>query len=346
MLVASVATAGLAAARRMGLLAFAFYVVSKAMAMAVAYGLAVALDPGNPAHRIDLTDVRPTRVQTLYVDVVVDVCRCPFTVVDVNSTGKETNISLENQTPVVRRVNTPNYLGMTVVSVLLGAVLATLWESCHGFVELFAAISDVMLNLGQLVMWYFPIGICFLLTSQTLRSHEFVSETRQLESYFLSLILAFAIHGMLTLPALLILFSRTHYRSLFSNIGLTLVTAFGTSSSNMTLSSTVSSLEEKVGLNPMVVRLVAPLGATFNKDGTAIYLVINTVFFAQRSGYHVTFLDFLATRDRLATVVNVLGDAVCCCIIDERCRHILPGASEKVTAPIDESRPKVASNSQ
>ncbi|KAL3180825.1 hypothetical protein MRX96_037239 [Rhipicephalus microplus] len=73
MLVASVATAGLAAARRMGLLAFAFYVVSKAMAMAVAYGLAVALNPGNPAHRVDVTDARPAQSKTFYVDVLHDV---------------------------------------------------------------------------------------------------------------------------------------------------------------------------------------------------------------------------------------------------------------------------------
>ncbi|KAH7948088.1 hypothetical protein HPB52_018434 [Rhipicephalus sanguineus] len=379
MLVASVVTAGLAAARRMGLLAFAFYFVSKAMAMTVAYGLAVAMNPGNLAHRIDVTDARPARSKTVYVDVLHDICR--FNKLD---------ISLEGQTPTIRRVNIPNYVGMTVVSVLLGAVLATMWESCRGFIELFVAISDVMLNLGRMIMWYFPIGICFLLTSQTLRSQEFVSETRQLESYFLSLVLALAIHGMLTLPVLLIVFSRTHYRSLFSNIGLTLVTAFGTSSSNMTLTSTVSSLEDKVGLNPVVVRLVAPLGATFNKDGTAIYLVINTVFLAQRSGYHVTFLDFLATStvtlimssamaavpgqnetciifttlilgipsqsvgvlvlsdwvtDRLATVVNVFGDAVCCCIIDERCKNLLPGASGKVTVPTEDSRQKMADGS-
>ncbi|KAL3213032.1 hypothetical protein MRX96_051776 [Rhipicephalus microplus] len=158
----------------------------------------------------------------------------------------------------------------------------------------------------------------------------------------------------------------------------------------MTLTSTVSSLEDKVGLDPMVVRLVAPLGATFNKDGTAIYLVINIVFFAQRSGYHVTFLDFIATStvtlimssataaipgqnemciifstrilgipsqsvsvlilsdwvvDRLATVVNVLGDAVCCCIVDERCKNLLPGTSEKATVPIEDSRPKLADGS-
>ncbi|KAL1425978.1 hypothetical protein MTO96_018686 [Rhipicephalus appendiculatus] len=355
---------------------------------------------GNLAHRIDVTDARPAQSKTVYVDVLHDICRntvprnlmeafifTPYTVVDVNSTVKETtDISLEGQTPTIRRVNIPNYVGMTVVSVLLGAVLATMWESCRGFVELFVAVSDVMLNLGRMIMWYFPIGICFLLTSQTLRSHEFVSETRQLESYFLSLVLALAIHGMFTLPALLILFSRTHYRSLFSNIGLTLVTAFGTSSSNMTLTSTVSSLEDKVGLNPVVVRLVAPLGATFNKDGTAIYLLINIVFLAQRSGYHVTFLDFIATStvtlimssataaipgqnetciilttrilsipsqsvavlilsdwvtDRLATVVNVLGDAVCCCIVDERCKHLLPGTSEKVTVPTEDSRQKL-----
>ncbi|KAH7938295.1 hypothetical protein HPB49_022214 [Dermacentor silvarum] len=134
MLVASIATAGLAAARRVGLLAFTFYVVSKAMAMAVAYALAVSLNPGNPARRIDVTDKHGAG--------------------EFNGSAYIHNISLESQTPVIRRTNIPNYMGMTIVSVLLGAVLAILCESCRGFIELFVAVNDVMLNLGQLIMWY------------------------------------------------------------------------------------------------------------------------------------------------------------------------------------------------
>ncbi|XP_049272552.1 excitatory amino acid transporter 3-like [Rhipicephalus sanguineus] len=49
--------------------------------------------------------------------------------------------------------------------------------------------------------------------------------------------------------------------------------------------------------------------------------------------------------DRLATVVNVFGDAVCCCIIDERCKNLLPGASGKVTVPTEDSRQKMADGS-
>lgn len=64
------------------------------------------------------------------------------------------DISLEGQTPVIRRTSVPNYVGMTVISVLLGAVLAILGESSRGFIELFVAVNDVMLNLGQLIMWY------------------------------------------------------------------------------------------------------------------------------------------------------------------------------------------------
>ncbi|XP_077487058.1 excitatory amino acid transporter 1-like [Amblyomma americanum] len=388
MLVAGVASAGLAAARRMGLWALAFYLVSKTMAIAVAYALAVSLEPGNPARRIEVPDVRPTRGEIIFVDIVRDVCRnvmprnlmeafmfTPYTVVHTNTTEEQGNFTLEDQTPELWHLNVPNYLGMTVISVLLGAAFAGVPETGGFVVELFLAISEVMLTVGQLIMWCFPIGICFLLTSQTLRSSEFVSETRQLEMYFLSLVLALAIHGMLTLPALLVVFSRAHYRSFFSNIGLTLVTAFGTSSSNITLTSTVTSLEGKVGLNTLVVRLLAPLLATLNKDGTAIYMTINTVFFAQRSGYHFTFLDLLATSavtmivssatagipgqnetnviltarllslpsqsigilvlsdwitDRLVTVVNVLGDMVCCCIVDEQCRKYLPETAIKL----------------
>lgn len=77
---------------------------------------------------------------------------------------------------------------------------------------------------------YYPIGMCFAITSQTLTSAGLVAAARQLEGYFFTLVLALSIHGMFTLPLLLITFSKNRYRSFFSNIALTLVTAFGTSS--------------------------------------------------------------------------------------------------------------------
>ncbi|XP_077539574.1 neutral amino acid transporter B(0)-like [Haemaphysalis longicornis] len=383
MLATSMAYVGLAAARRMCLWALGFFIASKVLALAVAFALALTLNPGDPGLRIDLPEVPPIRGKAQYVDILLDIARnvipsnlmesfifTPYTDVKSNTSEEGDGGSVEGAVQyTTRRLTVPNYMGVIVFSLLFGAMLSSVSETNYTLLELFVAVTDAMLTIGNAIMWYFPIGICFLLTSQTLRTSEFISATRQLEAYLMSLVLALAIHATLTLPTLLLVFSRARYRSFFANMGITLITAFGTSSSNMTLVSAVSSLEEKVGLSPLVVRLFAPLGAMFNKDGTAIYMAINTVFFAQRNGYSITFLDVIVTStvtmmvssatasvpgqnelaiilnmqllglpsrsigvsvltdwimDRLITVVNVLSDAVCCCIIDERCRTCMP----------------------
>jgi Na+/H+-dicarboxylate symporter len=60
--------------------------------------------------------------------------------------------------------------------------------------------------------------------------------------------------------------------------------AFSTSSSNATLPVTMRCMTERLGISRRMSAFVASLGATVNMDGTAMYMVIVTIFGAQLFG--------------------------------------------------------------
>ena len=66
-----------------------------------------------------------------------------------------------------------------------------------------------------------------------------------------------------------------------------LVTAFGTSSSNATLPTTLRALEERFRVPPALARFSAPLGATVNMDGTALFEAVAALFIAQVFGVEI-----------------------------------------------------------
>ncbi len=62
------------------------------------------------------------------------------------------------------------------------------------------------------------------------------------------------------------------------------MTAFGTSSSTAALPVTIKCLEENNGIDKRITRLIVPIGATINMDGTALYEAVATIFIAQING--------------------------------------------------------------
>ena len=72
-----------------------------------------------------------------------------------------------------------------------------------------------------------------------------------------------------------------------------LATAFSTDSSVATLPVTMESLEKNVGVSKKVTGFVAPLGATINMDGTALYEAVAAMFIAQVYGVDMTLTQQL-----------------------------------------------------
>jgi Na+/H+-dicarboxylate symporter len=69
--------------------------------------------------------------------------------------------------------------------------------------------------------------------------------------------------------------------------------AFSTSSSKATLTTAMRELQDKMGVSQSSSNFMMPLGACINMDGTAIYLGICSVFFAQMYGVPLGMHEYL-----------------------------------------------------
>lgn len=68
--------------------------------------------------------------------------------------------------------------------------------------------------------------------------------------------------------------------------------AFSTSSSAAVMPVTMQAAEESLGVSPHIARMVIPLGATINMDGTALYQAIAAIFLAQVYGVELGVYQF------------------------------------------------------
>ena len=68
--------------------------------------------------------------------------------------------------------------------------------------------------------------------------------------------------------------------------------AFSTSSSAAVMPITMQAAEESLGVSPNIARMVVPLGATINMDGTALYQAVAAIFLAQVYGVELGVHEF------------------------------------------------------
>jgi Na+/H+-dicarboxylate symporter len=89
-------------------------------------------------------------------------------------------------------------------------------------------------------------------------------------------------------PTVLRAFTKIKYGRFFKAISPAQLLAFSSSSSGATLPVTMECVEERLGVSEEITSFVAPLGATINMDGTALYQGVATIFIAQLFGIDLT----------------------------------------------------------
>lgn len=164
--------------------------------------------------------------------------------------------------------------------------------------ELLDSAFQVVMLMASWVMKLVPYGVFCLLV-------KVVGETGfdvfiPLSTYMLTVFLALVIHAVVVLPLLLSVVARVSPLKWFRAMSPVLMTAFSTSSSSLTLPTTLNTLKSRGKVSNKTSSFVAPLGATVNMDGTALYECIGVVFLAQ---YYATAGDYVLTFGSQVTVV-------------------------------------------
>ncbi|TFJ96147.1 oxidoreductase [Platysternon megacephalum] len=127
---------------------------------------------------------------------------------------------------------------------------------------------------------------------------------RQLGMYMVTVALGLLLHGALVLPLIFFGVTRQNPFAFYTGIFQAWLTALGTASSAGTLPVTFRCLEENLGVDRRVTRLVLPIGATINMDGTALYEAVAAIFIAQMNNIALDGGQ-IATVSLTATLASV-----------------------------------------
>ena len=186
--------------------------------------------------------------------------------------------------------NNGRMLQVVFFSLLFGIALVLIpTDKSKPLVDFFSGLTSVIIQIVNMIMVVAPIGV-FALIAKTINqvARDDLSAVGELLGalgfYCLVVLAGLLIHGIITYPVMLKIFSNMKIGRFFRGIAPAQLLAFSSSSSGATLPVTMDVSQRNLGVSKEVSSFVLPLGATINMDGTALYQAVAAVFIAQALG--------------------------------------------------------------
>ena len=256
---------------KVGVKTIGFYLVTTALAVCVALGSALLINPGRG---LDMDAVQKGTVSsateaTSLVDTLL-------------------NIIPKN--PVQSMAN-GDMLPIIVFALFVGIMLAKLGTRGSVVANFFSQFNDVMMEMTMAIMKIAPIGV-FCLIARTFATVGFSAFAPMLK-YMGNVTLALAIQCLVVYQILLFVFTRLNPFKFIKKFLPVMGFAFSTATSNATIPMSIDTLSKKMGVSKQISSFTIPLGATINMDGTSIMQGVAVVFTAQAFGIPLDMMDYL-----------------------------------------------------
>lgn len=293
---------------KLGARAILYYLTTTLMAVILGIILVLTIRPGERGdkpvkgntgvEKVEAADTFLDLIRQMFPDNIIEATfskkLTKLQLVVTNLSEAQLNESLANNKtvepeyrPVLVQQSGINMLGLVVFSVAMGIAINKIGAKGKPLKEVVEAICEATLQLVSAVIWYSPIGVLFLVANQVVSMNDPLKSFEQLGFYFLTVMAGLAIHGLIVLPLIYFVLVRKNPYKFMLGVLQAMLTALGTSSSSATLPVTMRNLEENNGIDPRVTSFVAPVGATINMDGTALYEAVAVIFIGQVRGYEM-----------------------------------------------------------
>ncbi|MEM7754053.1 MAG: dicarboxylate/amino acid:cation symporter [Planctomycetota bacterium] len=178
-------------------------------------------------------------------------------------------------------------LQVVFASLLIGVALTRInQDKAQSVIRFCDAMTDVIIEIVHWVLKLAPIAVFALIVKVV--ADLGIDVLGQLIKYGATVVAGLAIMIFIVYPLVLRTFTKVKYGRFFWAISPAQLLAFSSSSSGATLPVTMEVLEQRLKVKEEVVSFVAPLGATINMDGTALYQGVAAVFIAQLFGLDLT----------------------------------------------------------
>ncbi len=255
---------------RVGGKSFGLYMLTTAIAIAVAILLASVIGPGQGfvMEGIDTGNVTAAEAPTVW-DVFAGIV--PTNPIAAFAAGE--------------------MLQVIFYTVVLGVALLSMGAVAKPFTGACMFMNELMMKVVAIVMYFAPYGV-FCLIAKT-----FAEQGPELFGpvilYVITLVAALMLHLFGTLMILLRMMSGLNPVIFMKKMRPAQIFAFSTASSNATIPVTLRSVTKRIGVDNGVASFCVPFGATINMDGTAIMQGVATVFLANVYGVDLGLTGYL-----------------------------------------------------
>ena len=250
----------------------AFYLVTTAVAVAVALGIGTLLRPGIGLDMSKI-QVNASDIETMESTSLV-----------------QTILNIIPDNPI-KSLASGEMLQIIVFALIIGVILAKLGERAETVSNFISQFNDIMMEMTMMVMSLAPIGV-FSLIARTFATIGF-SAFVPLAKYMIAVLIALAIQCFGVYQILLKVFTGLNPVKFIRKFFPVMAFAFSTATSNATIPLSIDTLYKKMGVSKKISSFTIPLGATINMDGTSIMQGVAVMFAAQAFGIHLTPMDYV-----------------------------------------------------
>lgn len=255
---------------KMGTRALFFYVFTTFVATLTGITMALLIRPGRKKiHREDQVRIAGDSISTLdalldiirnmFPENIVQACSKSLTTVykktsvpkRVDSTGSSsttaaavtaavgaaldnvTNSSVEMVEKVVRElkyIDGTNVMGLVVFCIIFGIFISHSKSEAQILYDFFYVMNELIMKIISLIMWYAPVGILFLVSTNIMKIDNMAETASRLSIYMITVIIGLIIHSMITFQLLYFFITRKNPFRFLKGMLQAWLTAIGTAS--------------------------------------------------------------------------------------------------------------------
>ena len=177
-----------------------------------------------------------------------------------------------------------NVLSILLVAIAVGLALAYMKDSEQKqvLVKFIEGVQELFFTLIRALIWTLPLGIMAFAAQLSAQLSGGII-LGSLGKYTAVILLGNVVQFFVVLPLFLLARGINPLR-VFRAMSPAVVMALFTKSSAATLPVTLSSAENRLGVDPKVSRFVLPICTTINMNGCAAFILVSSLFVMQNGG--------------------------------------------------------------
>jgi Na+/H+-dicarboxylate symporter len=191
---------------------------------------------------------------------------------------------------IVKAMADSHYIQIVIFAVFTGIVMNNISGQSQRIKEINQELAHVFFKMIEWIVRLAPLAVFGFMANM-------VATTGMTMIYSLmemvGLVIGACFAQYLFFGVLIAVFGKLSPLPFYRKMIPTQIMAFSTSSSKATLTTAMRELQDKMGVSQSSSNFMMPLGASINMDGTAIYLGLCAMFFAQMYGIHIGAHEYL-----------------------------------------------------